>query len=233
MQSRVSFTITPHKVALCILIQDSCTPERVSITRPPSDFSEVKQLSTPGCEGLKPLRRRQSASTSPAPLPASNWNTQISALAPSLCRPIPESYPASAAYPSPTRGQMSASARPMLSIFLLEHVRKAQDYKEKTLAELCDALSALEPLGRGLASQLVHSLRKITSPDDLFDTLHALELLLLDNSTVDDEIPGLDPSSVLGVFLRKVRTRASPVLHASAASPELADYSQVDMRGLL
>ncbi|KAJ1492363.1 hypothetical protein T484DRAFT_1771238 [Baffinella frigidus] len=132
MQSRLSFTITPHKVALCILIQDSCTPER-----------------------------------------------------------------------------MSASARPMLSIFLLEHVRQAQDYKEKTLAELCDALSSLEPLGRGLASQLVHSLRKITSPDDLFDTLHALELLLLDSAAVDDEIPGLDSSSVLGVFLRKVRTIAT------------------------
>ena len=92
----------------------------------------------------------------------------------------------------------------MLSVFLLEQVRQAQDCVEKTLAELCDALSQLQPMGSCLAEQLVQSLRKIESPDELFDTLHSLELLLLESSAVDDEIPGLDSSSVLGVFLRKV-----------------------------
>lgn len=128
MKKRLQFSLSPHKVALSILIQDFCSLERV----PPA-------------------------------------------------------------------------ARPLLSVFLLDHVRQVHDYREKTLAELCAALSALQPpMGAALAHQLVQSLRKIASPDDLFDTLMALELLIMDNRPVDDEIPGLEQSSVLGIFVRKV-----------------------------
>eukprot|EP00961_Rhodomonas_salina_P274307 3706170-Rhodomonas_salina.1 len=90
-----------------------------------------------------------------------------------------------------TPERVPSAARPVLSIFLLENVRQAHDHREKTLSELCAALSALQPpLGSALAHQLVQSLRKITSPDSLFDTLQNLELLLLDGSAVDDEMPG-------------------------------------------
>ena len=125
---RLEFSLSPHKVALSILIQDFCSPERVP-----------------------------------------------------------------------------SAARPLLSVFLLDHVRQAQDYREKTLAELCAALSALQPpMGAALAHQLVQALRKIASPDDLFDTLMGLELLVMDNPSVDDDVPGLEQSSVLGIFVRKV-----------------------------
>jgi len=104
---------------------------------------------------------------------------------------------------SPER--VPSAARPLLSVFLLDHVRQAHDYREKTLAELCAALSALQPpLGAALAHQLVQALRKIASPDDLFDSLMALELLITDNRSVEDDIPGLEQSSVLGIFVRKV-----------------------------
>jgi len=128
MKQRLQFSLSPHKVALSMLIQDFCSPERV----PPA-------------------------------------------------------------------------ARPLLSVFLLDHVRQAHDYREKTLAELCAALSALQPpMGAALAHSLVQALRKIGSPDDLFDSLMALELLIMDNPSVDDEISGLEQSSVLGIFVRKV-----------------------------
>ena len=128
MKKRLQFSLSPHKVALSILIQDFCSPDRVP-----------------------------------------------------------------------------SAVRPLLAVFLLDNVRQAHDYREKTLSELCAALSALQPpMGAALAHQLVQALRKICSPDDLFDTLMALELLLMDNPSVDDDIPGLEQSSVLGIFVRKV-----------------------------
>jgi len=128
MKKRLQFSLSPHKVALSILIQDFCSPDRVP-----------------------------------------------------------------------------CAVRPLLSVFLLDHVRQAHDYREKTLSELCAALSALQPpMGAALAHQLVQALRKIYSPDDLFDALIGLELLIMDNPSVDDDIPGLEQSSVLGIFVRKV-----------------------------
>jgi len=128
IKKRLDFSLSPHKVALAILIQDFCSPERVP-----------------------------------------------------------------------------SAARPLLSVFLLDHVRQAHDYREKTLAELCAALSALQPpMGAALAHQLVQALRKIASPDDLFDTLIGLEHFIMDNPAVDDDIPALEQSSVLGIFVRKV-----------------------------
>ena len=82
MKKRLQFSLSPHKVALSILIQDFCAPDRVP-----------------------------------------------------------------------------SAARPTLSVFLLEHVRQAHDYREKTLVELCAALSALQPpMSNALAHQLVQAL---------------------------------------------------------------------------
>lgn len=122
-ESRLGFTLSPHKVSLSVLIQDLCTPERLPL-----------------------------------------------------------------------------DTRPGLSVFLLQQIRQAEAV-EKTLKELCDALAVFNV---GLDTQLIPSLRKIQSPDDLFDTLVNLEALLQDGSAVDDDMPGLDSSSVLGIFVRKV-----------------------------
>ncbi len=59
-------------------------------------------------------------------------------------------------------------------------------------------------MGVTLDKQLVPTLQNIQSPDDLFDTLISLEALLQDGSAVDEDMPGLDSSSVLGIFVRKV-----------------------------
>jgi len=68
---------------------------------------------------------------------------------------------------------------------------QAEDCEEKTLPQLCAALSALQPpLGSSLEKQLVRTLERIQSPDDLFDTLINLEALLQDGSAVEDEMPG-------------------------------------------
>ena len=101
------------------------------------------------------------------------------------------------------------ASRHVLSIFLLEQVRQASDCNEKSLSDLCLALSALQPpLGVELAQQLVETLQEISSsPDDLFDTLISLESLLLDVSLADDEGLGLDSSAVLGLFVRRVLLR--------------------------
>ena len=148
MAKRLQFSLSPHKVALSILIQDLCSPDRV----PPV-------------------------------------------------------------------------ARPLLAVFLLDHVRQAQDYREKTLSELCAALSALQPpVSNALAHQLVQALRKIGSPDELFDALMALELLIMDNPAVDDDIPGLEQSSVLGIFVRKVLI----TFHASMFEGLSELYAQVE-----
>jgi hypothetical protein len=126
--NRLGFTLSPFKVALSVLVQDLCTPERVL-----------------------------------------------------------------------------ASTRPSLSIFLLQQVRQADDYQEKSLRQLCQAISSFEAtIGVTMDKQLVGTLQNIQSPDDLFDTLISLEALLQDGSAVDDEMPGLDSSSVLGIFVRKV-----------------------------
>jgi hypothetical protein len=126
--NRLGFTLSPFKVALSVLVQDLCTPERVL-----------------------------------------------------------------------------ASTRPSLSIFLLQQVRQADDYQEKTLRQLCQSISSFEAtIGAPMDKQLVATLQNIMSPDDLFDTLISLEALLQDGSAVDDEMPGLDSSSVLGIFVRKV-----------------------------
>ncbi|EKX47662.1 hypothetical protein GUITHDRAFT_137419 [Guillardia theta CCMP2712] len=128
MNSKVHFALSPHKVALSVLIQDLCTPENI----PPN-------------------------------------------------------------------------ARPVLSLFLLEHVRPVDDFREMTLSQLCSALSQLHPpLGHALAHQLVRSMRKVDSPDALFDTLQSLELVLQLNVTCEDSAPNLNSSSALGIFVRKV-----------------------------
>jgi hypothetical protein len=62
-------------------------------------------------------------------------------------------------------------------------------------------------MGSALAHQLVQTLSRISSPDDLFESLIALEGLLLDGSVVDEEAPCLDSSAVLGLFVRKVLIR--------------------------
>ena len=98
--SRLGFTLSPFKVALSVLIQDLCTPERVL-----------------------------------------------------------------------------ASTRPALSIFLLQQVRQADDYQEKTLRQLCQAISSFEAtIGVSMDRQLVPTIQNIQSPDDLFDTLISLEV---------------------------------------------------------
>ena len=120
---------------------------------------------------------------------------------------------------------MPPVARPLLAVFLLDHVRQAQDYREKTLSELCAALSAIHPpVSNALAHQLVQALRKIGSPDELFDALMALELLIMDNPAVDDDIPGLEQSSVLGIFVRKVLI----TFHASMFEGLSELYAQVE-----
>jgi hypothetical protein len=88
-------------------------------------------------------------------------------------------------------------------MFLLEQVRQAKDCREMNLAELCDGLSEIDSqVGSDLAEQLVQTLRRINSPDELFDTLIALEGLLL--HVVNEQAPWLDSSAVLGLFIRKV-----------------------------
>lgn len=68
---------------------------------------------------------------------------------------------------------------------------QAGDCEEKSLSQLCAALAALQPpLGASLEQQLVRTLRRIKSPDDLFDILINLEALLQDGSAVEDEMPG-------------------------------------------
>ena len=63
--------------------------------------------------------------------------------------------------------------------------------REKKLSELCGALAKLHPpIGGALAHQLVLSLKKILSPDDLFDSLLALEVF----SPLQPSIP-LAPSA--------------------------------------
>ena len=82
-------------------------------------------------------------------------------------------------------------------------MRQAKDCREKTLHELCNLISELDtPVACEISDQLVQTLRRLESPDDLFDTLISLEGLLL--VTTEQQAPCFDSSSVLGLFIRKV-----------------------------
>ena len=86
-----------------------------------------------------------------------------------------------------------------------------------SLSELCTALSEIDSsVGSDLAEQLLQTLRNINSPDELFDTLIALEGLLL--HVVNEQAPWLDPSAVLGLFIRKLLIKFHTGLFEGLAS---------------
>ncbi len=63
-QARLGFTLSPHKVALSVLIQDLCTPERVPIqARPVLSVFLLQQVKPPVQELVAGERAAQGPDT--------------------------------------------------------------------------------------------------------------------------------------------------------------------------
>ncbi|CAK9171224.1 unnamed protein product [Ilex paraguariensis] len=93
-----------------------------------------------------------------------------------------------------------------LGLFLLALTKSCDDVLEPKLDELMTQLREIGGLlNHWLSDHLTHKLSSFSAPDDLFNFFSDLRGILggPDSSVLDDDLIMLDPSSNLGMFLRR------------------------------
>lgn len=96
----------------------------------------------------------------------------------------------------------SVSHHNSFGLFLLALIKSYDDILEPKLDEL---ISQLREIGGLLDQRLTHRLSSLSSPDELFNLFNELQGILggSDSTVVEDDQISLDPSSNLGMFLRR------------------------------
>ncbi|XP_021737684.1 anaphase-promoting complex subunit 5-like isoform X1 [Chenopodium quinoa] len=96
----------------------------------------------------------------------------------------------------------SVSHHNSFGLFLVALIKSYDDIMEPKLDKL---LSQLREIGGMLDQRLTHRLSSLSSPDELFNFFTELQGILggQDSSVIEDDQISLDPSSNLGMFLRR------------------------------